>query len=411
MTKLPDVIILNEPNLYYLSENMDNFITNIQYALIENDDNLIQSRIDYAMLNTWPKRILDIEKVINKLSPSISIVLLCWNHWNETRLCIESVINNSNYNNYELIVVNNGSTDNTANGLEYYKNTYKFITIVNNHKNYGFSKGMNIGSLHAKSDYIILLNNDTIVNKNWLYPLVKPLLLNKCNCCSPVTNNCGNEVKQFISYNNVNDLLLKAEKLQHNKLYKCEEIDRIPFFCPILKKNDFYSVGMLDEKYGIGGWEDDDIQEKFKLYKKDGVNYFTYGSFVYHMESLTMSDTSTNGKQWTQTNNNKTIFEEKWGRRWVPPKYRFYPLLINNQTEDMYVKNCLNDTELYNNTNTGIVIYDGDNNYTDGINVRRINEKIDISYKKFVFTLNVNEWNKINLYSIINTCINCCYTD
>ena len=73
---------------------------------------------------------------------------------------------------------------------------FEFIKVINNDKNYGFSKGMNIGSLHAKYDYIILLNNDTVVSKNWLYPLVKPLILNsKYTCGSPITNNCGNEAK------------------------------------------------------------------------------------------------------------------------------------------------------------------------------------------------------------------------
>ena len=95
--------------------------------------------------------------------------------------CIESVLNNSNYPYFELIIVNNNSTDNTEEGLKYYENNYHFITVINNKQNYGFAAGMNIGVLHSKYQYIILLNNDTVVSENWLYPLVKPLMLGDYN--------------------------------------------------------------------------------------------------------------------------------------------------------------------------------------------------------------------------------------
>ena len=61
-------------------------------------------------------------------------------------------------------------------------------------------------------------------------------------------------------------------KYQKNKLYSVCEIDKIPFFCPILIKKDFFSVGMLDQRYGLGGWEDDDIIEKMKKYNINTAN-------------------------------------------------------------------------------------------------------------------------------------------
>ena len=319
LVNLPDVITLQKDNLYYLSNNCEDFISNIN-KIIKNDNNienndLITERINYAENNNWEKCTNLVENVINKVKPHVSIVLLCWNHWDQTKRCIESVLNNSNYPYFELIVVNNNSTDNTKDGLKYYENNYDFIKVVNNKQNYGFARGMNIGALYSKYEYIILLNNDTVVSENWLYPLVKPLILDNYNIGSPITNNCGNEVKQFITYNNVDDLLQKAKKYQYNNSYNVCEIYRTPFFCPILKKHDYFAVGMLDEKYGLGGWEDDDIIEKIKKYNPQNRLYYTYGSFVYHMESLTMSDTNTKGKEWTKQNNNQEIFEKKMGKK------------------------------------------------------------------------------------------------
>ena len=417
LVNLPDVITLQKDNLYYLSNNCEDFISNIN-KIIKNDNNienndLITERINYAENNNWEKCTNLVENVINKVKPHVSIVLLCWNHWDQTKRCIESVLNNSNYPYFELIVVNNNSTDNTKDGLKYYENNYDFIKVVNNKQNYGFARGMNIGALYSKYEYIILLNNDTVVSENWLYPLVKPLILDNYNIGSPITNNCGNEVKQFITYNNVDDLLQKAKKYQYNNSYNVCEIYRTPFFCPILKKHDYFAVGMLDEKYGLGGWEDDDIIEKIKKYNPQNRLYYTYGSFVYHMESLTMSDTNTKGKEWTKQNNNQEIFEKKWERKWIPPEYKFHTLKINIKTQNDIILPLLKNNKfknqiLYVEDDKGIILSDLDNNNEISIiNNSENNNEIILKYRNNKFILCKDVWNVFNLYSIINTCINC----
>ena len=426
LVNLPDVIRLNKNELYFLSENVDEFIQNLKFIVDNNESSeLITKRIEFAKDNDWQNRVNSIENVISHISPYISIVLLCWNHWTETKRCIESVLKNSKYDYYELIIVNNNSTDDTKKELEYYKNNYDFISIVNNDKNYGFAKGMNIGMLHSKYQNIILLNNDTIVGENWLYPLVKPIILNNYHVGSPITNNCGNEVKQFISYDNVDDLLQKVKIYQTKNLNKTVSIDRIPFFCPILRKHDLFAVGMLDERFGVGGWEDDDLIEKLKKYNPNCILGYTYQSFVYHMESLSMSDTSTTGKNWTQQNNNQQIFEKKWNKKWNPPQYQFHKLDINVKTKNNYILNLLNQNvcngqELYQHSDNGIIISDSKNKdeicitYSNENNNEKCivdnsknNNVITLIYKDNDFILYKNRWNIIELYSIINTCINC----
>jgi GT2 family glycosyltransferase len=408
MTDLNDVHTLGRNELYYLSKDHDDFIENIKIAF--NDNNLLkEDRIKYAKENTWRSRYFDLIKVINKVSPLISIVLLCWNHWEQTKKCIDSIILNSNYDNYEIIIVNNNSTDNTKKELEKYK-IYNNVNIVNLDKNYGFAKGMNTGALYANGEYIILLNNDTIVSEDWLYPLIKPLITKKYNFGSPITNNCGNEVKQFIYHNNIDELLSNAKILQKNNNYKYQEIDRIPFFSPVVRKKDFFSIGMLDVNFGRGGWEDDDLLYKIKLYNNNN-NYFTYGSFVYHIESLSMGG----AEYYSNNDNNKNYYETKWNTIWIPPKFYFKKIKIKLITKNNIINNLIvNDHEKYTiiNNNYDLCISDYiDNNHitisenynNNDIIILENHNVIIIRNDKNKYILDKGKWNNLNLYTILNT--------
>ena len=97
-------------------------------------------------------------------SPHVSIIVLNWNGRADTVECIES-INKVTYPNYSIIVVDNGSTDNSENTL---RQRYPEIKIIQTGRNLGFAGGMNAGLRHALatgSDFMLLLNNDTIIDR------------------------------------------------------------------------------------------------------------------------------------------------------------------------------------------------------------------------------------------------------
>jgi GT2 family glycosyltransferase len=150
--------------------------------------------------------------LINEKLPHVSIVVLNWNGWEDTIECLQSLFN-INYKNYKIVVVDNGSNDESvkkiheyAEGIRHtdassvnYARIYNKISLkevdrsdnyeicVNNDryefvllkcdKNYGYAIGNNVGIEYAikvhKSDYVLVLNNDTIVEKNCLTELVK----------------------------------------------------------------------------------------------------------------------------------------------------------------------------------------------------------------------------------------------
>lgn len=98
--------------------------------------------------------------------PIVSVIILNWNGSDYLRKCVESVIETDYPSNLlEVTVVDNCSTDGSA---RLAKKMYPQIKLIENRRNLGFCLGNNIGIKHASGDLIILLNNDTIVVKNWI---------------------------------------------------------------------------------------------------------------------------------------------------------------------------------------------------------------------------------------------------
>lgn len=120
----------------------------------------------------------------------ICFVILHYMSYDDTKECIESILNNISYNNYEIIVIDNNSTNDSANRIkELYKSNKKIEIIINN-ENVGFAKGNNIGYVYAKdklnADYIIIMNNDTIINqKNFIELIIDSYKINNYHIMGP----------------------------------------------------------------------------------------------------------------------------------------------------------------------------------------------------------------------------------
>lgn len=109
--------------------------------------------------------------------PRVIIILLNWNNSGETIECLHS-LRGVTYPNFSVVVVDNGSSDNSLEKLEKVRqetNDYS-ITILRNASNLGFSGGNNTGIQHVLmhgADYVLVLNNDTVVDVQFLEELVK----------------------------------------------------------------------------------------------------------------------------------------------------------------------------------------------------------------------------------------------
>jgi hypothetical protein len=102
--------------------------------------------------------------------PEVSIIILNYNGKQYLTECIDSVLNQS-YKNFEIIFVDNGSTDGS---VDFLKQKYKDkrLKIYSTGKNHGFTGGNNFGYHNSNGEFIVLLNNDTIAEKTWLEELI-----------------------------------------------------------------------------------------------------------------------------------------------------------------------------------------------------------------------------------------------
>lgn len=107
--------------------------------------------------------------------PLVAVVTLNWNGAAFLRECVDSILA-SDYANFKVIVVDNGSTDNS---LKLMQDTYGDnvqVTLLQNHRNLGYSLGMNAGLKHAfgslRADYCLVMNNDTVLDREAISALV-----------------------------------------------------------------------------------------------------------------------------------------------------------------------------------------------------------------------------------------------
>jgi len=102
-------------------------------------------------------------------SPLISIIILNWNGKEMTEECLNSLLPQIT-TSFEVIVVDNGSTDGS---LEYLKKKFPFIKLIKNKENLGYAGGNNLGVKNAKGNYVLILNNDIVLDNNFLKEILK----------------------------------------------------------------------------------------------------------------------------------------------------------------------------------------------------------------------------------------------
>ncbi|MEM2971946.1 MAG: glycosyltransferase family 2 protein [Candidatus Bathyarchaeia archaeon] len=178
--------------------------------------------------------------------PLVSIIILNFNGRDMLRECLQSVFK-TKYSNYEVIVVDNGSTDNSCTMVE---REFPNVRLIKNPRNFGYSKGNNIGILRSRGEFIVLLNNDTIVTPEWLSELMHEAIQNLYCFYQPKIlfneskriNSAGNFIQLFgfAFPRGIGDL----DNGQYDE--KCE-VSYASGACVLVSKRLVEKVGLLDE--------------------------------------------------------------------------------------------------------------------------------------------------------------------
>lgn len=99
----------------------------------------------------------------------VSIIIPNYNGGDLLYNCINSIYENISIKDFEIIVVDNGSTDNSINRV---KSNFQNVEIISSNSNLGYSGGCNLGATHASGKYLLFLNNDTEHSNEWIEKLV-----------------------------------------------------------------------------------------------------------------------------------------------------------------------------------------------------------------------------------------------
>jgi GT2 family glycosyltransferase len=319
------VVAPRMPELYpyreylYIADDHDDFIRKVDIAVAENDPALRERRIALARENTWTERVARIEEGIRRAHPRASVVVVTYNNLDYNRLCLESLLRNSLWPEFEVIVVDNASADGTPEFLRELESRDQRVKVILNSDNRGFAKANNQGLALATGEYLVLLNNDTVVPNGWLPKLIRHLDDPAIGIANAVTNFSGNESRIEVSYSDLEGLEEFAEKYTRDHEGRLFDIRVAAMYCVAMRREVFEKVGPLDENFGMGLFEDDDYSHRVRL---AGLRVVCVeDAFVHHFGQASFKKLSQREYQEIWDRNQK-YYEQKWAKAWEPHTLR-----------------------------------------------------------------------------------------
>jgi len=230
------------------------------------------------------------EKLPLEPSPSVSIVIPVYNGLDYTRECIESIYNSPTAVRFEVIVIDQNSQDGAREMLQEMAITLPNFRLIENSVNVGFGRAINQGAAIARGEFLAISNSDLVMTPGWLDPLVHALRNDHdLAVVSPMTNYVG-EGPQIDP--EAGDVTPQTAPFYAQRIAGREGVvsvvDRLVFFCVLVRKQVFDLLGGLSDVFGLGNYEDDDLCFRIRLagYKL-GI---APGAFVFHYGSRTFKE-------------------------------------------------------------------------------------------------------------------------
>ena len=234
------------------------------------------------------------------------IIIPVYDNLEFTKKCLKSIEEQTNFPNYRIIVVDNGSTDGTE---DYLRSLENKIVYIRNRENLGYASACNLGASNSSADYLIFLNNDTEVRENWLTELVKSASDPQvCAVGSKLLYPEGTVQHAGVVFDKIDKV---AYHIYAGQSGEANYVNRFRFFkavtgaCMLVKREDFITAGMFDTGY-INGREDIDLCLKLGDVGKKIV--YNPKSVVIHHESKTA------GRKDKDSANIQRLLQ-KWGEK------------------------------------------------------------------------------------------------
>jgi GT2 family glycosyltransferase len=232
----------------------------------------------------------------------ISIIIPAFNNIFFTIKCLYSVFKSTKYHNTEVLVIDNGSTDNTSLII---KKVYPRIKLLRNEKNLGFAKACNQGAHIASGDMLIFLNNDTEVTSGWISAFIdcitSKLNIGVVGCKLLYPDKSVQHAGVAFGAFKVHHIYRNFSQL-HPATNKPRELQAVTAACMLVPRKLFLSLGGFDESF-INGFEDLDFC--FRARSNGAKVIYTPDCVVIHHESKTPG-------RHTHHERNARLFTSRW---------------------------------------------------------------------------------------------------
>ena len=239
--------------------------------------------------------------------PFASICMVSYKNFEtSTRPCLESLFKLSEFNELQIIIVDNASGKETTDKIQELTQDKANIEFIPNEINRGFPGGANDAARRASADIIFFLDVDTIVPDGALRKLAGFVEQNPNWIVGPVTNESGNEQKLYSQSSDPHEILREGAEWCRHAHSSTIKVHQLDLFCAGLNRKVLEDVGPLDEGFGMGYYEDTDFcrrarQKEYPLMMIEEV-------FVFHKGG----GTGLSSKE--QLRKNREFFLEKHGK-------------------------------------------------------------------------------------------------
>ncbi len=227
-------------------------------------------------------------KKLSKIDSEVTVLVIGYNRLEKTKRCVESILKYSKNVDYDLILLDNGSTDGT---FEYFKSIeFDKLRIVRISKNIGTVPAYCMMDLNWFSDYLVSVANDLVVTENWLSNLLTVAKSDpKIGMVNPICSNTSNYQGFNFEFSDYDDMQEKAKKMNVSDPKKWEERLRLITLGTLYSKPCLYAIGWPNFDVGFfHDFSDDDVT--FKIRRTGYKTVLATDTWIHHDHNISAGE-------------------------------------------------------------------------------------------------------------------------
>ncbi|MDO4743134.1 MAG: glycosyltransferase family 2 protein, partial [bacterium] len=251
-----------------------------------------------------------------KATPLVSIMIPNMNHKSDLQRCIKSILSKSTYNNYEIIVIENNSTEKEI--FDYYKEIeeHQNIKVVKYDNEFNYSLINNFGAKHANGEYLVLLNNDTeVITPEWIEEMLMYAQRSDVGIVGAKLYYPDNTVQHggvVVGLGGISGHTHRHVKSTEfgymGIMYYAHNLSAVTAACLMVKKSLFDQINGLDDEFAVAY---NDVDFCLRIRELDKLIVLTPYAELYHYESKSRGYENTPAKQ-KRFAREIELFHKKW---------------------------------------------------------------------------------------------------